>query len=193
MTRLLILLSIMLTFLCTNAEARSDRHHSQHRHHHFHRHHHHAHQPKVQAQPALFSWFQPAQFQSIQHSPVYKHYKEKVVKSPSNFAHQALAYSSQIISHPIGCPPRAYCGCGASIEAFGHSVRSLWLAANWFKFRRTPPSEGMAMVRPHHVAILKQHIQGSLWLVVDHNSGKHLSRIHVRDIRGYTIVNPHGR
>lgn len=101
------------------------------------------------------------------------------------------ATNTQILPHPAGCPARAFCGCGASIEAFGHSVRNLWLAANWFKFPRAAAASGMAMVRSHHVAILRQHIDGNLWLIADYNSGGHLSRLHVRSIAGYTIVNPH--
>jgi hypothetical protein len=127
----------------------------------------------------------------FQSTPVSKAHHGRY--TPRHLRHERVAYNSntQIIPHPAGCPSRAFCGCGASIEAFGHSIRSLWLVANWYKFPRTYPAPGAAMIRPHHVAILKQHIQGDLWLVVDHNSGGHKSRIHVRSISGYTIVNPH--
>jgi hypothetical protein len=30
------------------------------------------------------------------------------------------------------------------------------------------------------------------WLIRDYNSGGGLSRVHVRDVRGYVFVNPHG-
>jgi hypothetical protein len=30
------------------------------------------------------------------------------------------------------------------------------------------------------------------WLIRDYNSGGGLSRMHVRDLRGYIFVNPHG-
>ena len=30
------------------------------------------------------------------------------------------------------------------------------------------------------------------WLIRDYNSGGGLSRMHVRDVRGYIFVNPHG-
>jgi hypothetical protein len=40
------------------------------------------------------------------------------------------------------------------------------------------------------------YIEGSAgngqWLVHDYNSGGGLSRVHVRDVRGYVFVNPHG-
>jgi hypothetical protein len=102
------------------------------------------------------------------------------------------ADNKQQLPHPEGCPRTAFCGCGASMEAFGHNVRSLWLAANWYRFPRTSPAPGMAIVRPHHVAILKSHIEGSVWMVVDHNGGGHRSWLHARNISGYTVVNPHG-
>jgi hypothetical protein len=40
----------------------------------------------------------------------------------------------EIVQHPAGCPARLFCGCGASIEAFGHSVRDLWLVSSWYRF-----------------------------------------------------------
>src|SRR5688500_3899780 len=48
-----------------------------------------------------------------------------------------------IVSHPLGCPSRAFCGCGAAVRVFGAPIRSLWLAANWFKFPRAAPAAGM--------------------------------------------------
>jgi hypothetical protein len=100
--------------------------------------------------------------------------------------------SRQELPHPVGCPHTAFCGCGASIEAFGHTVRSLWLASNWYRFPRTSAAPGMAIVRPHHVAILKEHVQGNVWMVIDHNGGGHRSWLHPRSIAGYTVVDPHG-
>lgn len=46
------------------------------------------------------------------------------------------------------------CGCFASEHFFGHSVRDLWLARNWFKFPRTSPAPGTAAIFGHgyHVA-----------------------------------------
>jgi hypothetical protein len=99
---------------------------------------------------------------------------------------------AQIVSHPVGCPHRAFCGCGAALRVFGHNIRSLWLAANWFHFPRTAPAPGMVAVRRHHVFVLEQHLGGSTWLTYDANSGRHLTQIHARSISGYTIVNPRG-
>lgn len=98
----------------------------------------------------------------------------------------------QIVSHPAGCPARAFCGCGAAVRIFGRPIRNLWLARNWFKFPRANPAPGMAAVRRHHVFVLESHISGSTWLAYDANSGGRRTRIHPRSIAGWAIVNPHG-
>jgi hypothetical protein len=95
-----------------------------------------------------------------------------------------------IVSHPAGCPSRAFCGCGAAVRVFGSPVRSLWLAANWFRFPRAAPGAGMVAVRRHHVFVLEANLGGGLWQVFDANSGRGLTRIHARSLAGYTIVNP---
>jgi hypothetical protein len=96
-----------------------------------------------------------------------------------------------IVEHPIGCPWKAFCGCGAALRIFGHHVRSLWRASEWFKFPRTSPSPGMVAVRRHHVFVLEQHLGGDRWLAYDANSGGHRTRIHARSIAGYVIVDPY--
>ena len=107
--------------------------------------------------------------------------------------HNAAHYgASEIVAHPAGCPRSLFCGCGASVRIFGHSVRQLWLAANWFKFPRAVPAPGMAAVRRHHVFVLERPISGDVWLTYDANSGGHATRLHARSIVGYTIVNPTG-
>jgi hypothetical protein len=181
MSRIVILLSIVLTFLCTNAEARSHRHHSQHKHHHVH-HRHHAIQHKIQVQPNLFSWFQPAQYQPTQ-----------TVKRVKTTHHYYSDAATQVLPHPSGCPARAFCGCGVSLEVYGRPIKELFLAANWYKFPRTSPAPNTVGVARHHVFVLKQHISGSIWMVYDANAGRHLTLLHPRSISGYTIVNPHGR
>lgn len=93
---------------------------------------------------------------------------------------------------PTGCP-RRYCGCEASIYVFGRIKPELNLALNWKrKFPRATPAPGMAAARPGHVFILISHVEGDQWVVHDGNSGGGLTRRHVRSIRGYAIVNPHG-
>lgn len=105
--------------------------------------------------------------------------------------HKARAGGAGLyVAHPAGCPRRAFCGCGASVHVFGHSVRHLWLAANWFRFPAAAPAPGMAAVRRHHVFVLMSHVAGSTWLSYDANSGGHRTRIHSRSIRGYSIRNP---
>lgn len=100
---------------------------------------------------------------------------------------------TRFIPHPAGCPRVAFCACGASVEAFGKPIRELFLAINWKrKFPRAEAAPGMAAVRPGHVFILRRHIEGLVWEVVDHNSGGRRSRIHHRSIAGFTIVDPHG-
>ena len=109
----------------------------------------------------------------------------------SGFRHApAVSYSGRVVAHPEGCPWRQFCGCGASIRVFGRSIRSLWLAAAWFKFPRATPAPGMAAVRNHHVMVLESHVSGDVWTVYDANSGGHQTRVHQRSIAGYVIVNP---
>lgn len=98
--------------------------------------------------------------------------------------------SAEVVGHPAGCPRRAFCGCGASVEVFGHPIRNLWLAAAWFKFPRAAPAPGMVAVRRHHVFVLRSHIGGNTWLVFDANSGRGSTRVHSRSISGLAIVNP---
>lgn len=105
---------------------------------------------------------------------------------------QVYTDRAAIVPHPAGCPRRAFCGCGAAVRVFGAPVRSLWLAANWFKFPRAAPGPGMVAVRRHHVFVLEAHIGGDLWQVYDANSGGRQTRIHARSLAGYTIVNPRG-
>lgn len=102
------------------------------------------------------------------------------------------AAQAEIVSHPSGCPRRAFCGCGASVESFGRPIASLFTARSWLRFPRAEPSSGHAAVRAHHVFILREHISGSMWLVYDANSGGRQTRVHARSIAGFTIVNPHG-
>lgn len=100
--------------------------------------------------------------------------------------------STVVGGRPAGCP-HAFCGCEASLYVFGKIRPMLNVARNWrVMFPRTAPAPGMAAVRTHHVMILMSHVEGDRWLVHDGNSGHHLTREHVRSIRGYTIVDPHG-
>jgi hypothetical protein len=95
-------------------------------------------------------------------------------------------------SHPAGCPARAFCGCGVSERVFGHPVRSLWLAANWYRFPRTYAHAGAVAVRAHHVFYIEQAYGDGTALAYDPNSGGHLTRVHRVSLSGYAIVEPRG-
>ena len=106
---------------------------------------------------------------------------------------RAYSYDAgQIVAHPSGCPWSAFCGCGASAKVYGHPVRELYLASNWYLFPRTSPHAGAAAVWPHHVAILESGSDGGTALAYDANSGGHLTRIHRISLAGAAIVQPGG-
>lgn len=171
---------IILACLFFMAPAEARQHHKhQHRHH---VHHHHRIARVTKAPVAnVFDikgwWMQPA----ITYAP------QRAVASQRS---QAVAAHETIVAHPAGCPTRLFCGCGASVRVFGHSVRELWLAANWYKFPRTYPAPGAVAVRRHHVMVLEADLGGGVWQVYDANSGGHATRIHARSLAGYTIVQP---
>lgn len=115
-----------------------------------------------------------------------------VVDADGNRAY-AMADAGQIIgSRPSGCPHR-YCGCGLR-KYLGLEDARLNLASNWARlFPREPgPRAGVAAVRSGHVMYIEGSAGNGQWLVRDYNSGGGLSRVHVRDVRGYVFVNPHG-
>lgn len=101
----------------------------------------------------------------------------------------------QILPHPAGCPRRAFCGCGAALERFGRHVRELWLAANWLRFPRVPrglEAPGHAAARRGHVFLIKEVLGNGLVLAYDANSGGRRTRLHVRSLAGFTVVDPSG-
>ena len=100
---------------------------------------------------------------------------------------------TSIGGRPAGCP-HAYCGCGLR-KYLGLADKRLNLASNWarlFPHEATPRAE-LAAVRNHHVMYIEASAGDGLWLIRDYNSGGGLSRVHVRDVRGYVFVNPHAR
>jgi hypothetical protein len=105
----------------------------------------------------------------------------------------AMADSAQIIGgRPSGCP-HSYCGCGLRKYLGLEDVR-LNLASNWARLfpREAGPRAGLAAVRSGHVMYIEGSAGNGQWLVRDYNSGGGLSRVHVRDVRGYVFVNPRG-
>ena len=103
-----------------------------------------------------------------------------------------LQRGATILPHPPGCPRRAFCGCGAAVEVFGRPIRSLWLAARWLDFPRASPAPGMVAARRGHVFVIKQVLGNGQVLAYDANSGGRRTRLHVRSLTGFAVVNPHG-
>jgi hypothetical protein len=115
-----------------------------------------------------------------------------VVDAAGNRAY-AMAETAQIIgTRPSGCP-HSYCGCGLRKYLGLEDVR-LNLASNWARLfpREAGPRAGLAAVRSGHVMYIEGSAGNGQWLVRDYNSGGGLSRVHVRDVRGYVFVNPRG-
>jgi len=115
-----------------------------------------------------------------------------VVAAIGNRAY-AMADAAQIIgTRPSGCP-HSYCGCGLR-KYLGLEDTRLNLASNWARLfpRESGPRAGLAAVRSGHVMYIEGSADNGQWLVRNYNSGGGLSRVHVRDVRGYVFVNPHG-
>ena len=115
-----------------------------------------------------------------------------VVDAAGNRAY-AMADAAQIIGgRPSDCP-HSYCGCGLR-KYLGLEDKRLNLASNWARLfpREAGPRAGLAAVRSGHVMYIEGSAGNGQWLVRDYNSGGGLSRVHVRDVRGYVFVNPHG-
>jgi len=111
---------------------------------------------------------------------------------PPETARSFLQRGATILPHPIGCPQKAFCGCGAAVEVFGRPIRSLWLAVNWLRFPRVAPAPGMVAARRGHVFVIKQVLGGGRVLAYDANSGRGRTHLHVRSLAGFVVVNPHG-
>lgn len=183
-----ILLAVPLMLTATNADAK--------------RHHHRHHTPQSGSFVASDAWdanANPAYSapRAQRAAGGYRAYAslEPVSYPQSKRTHQRASNElgeNVLHGRPSGCPHR-YCGCEASIYLFGSIRKELNLASNWYrKFPAASPAPGMAAARSGHVMVLVRHISGSEWLVHDGNSGYGMTREHVRSIRGYRIVNPHG-
>jgi hypothetical protein len=105
-------------------------------------------------------------------------------------AHAGEAVAAQILPHPAGCPRRAFCGCGAAVRVFGAPIRSLWLARAWFKFPPAAPAPGMVAVRRHHVYVIEAVVSPGRVIAYDANSGRGLTRRHVRSLAGFSVRDP---
>lgn len=118
--------------------------------------------------------------------------RSPIVSARGDVSIRSYINGATILPHPAGCPRRAFCGCGAAVEVFGRPVRSLWLAANWLAFPRTSPAPGMVAARRGHVFVIKEVLGGGKVLAYDANSGGRRTRLHVRSLAGFAVVNPHG-
>jgi hypothetical protein len=127
------------------------------------------------------------QVQQSRHSQRTHHHRVAVRTQVNGAGRQAQILGGR----PAGCPQR-YCACALAIKLFGRLRPELHLAANWLrKFPRTSPGPMMVAARSGHVMQLLEHSSGDKWKVWDANSGKGLTRIHIRSIRGFAVVNPH--
>jgi hypothetical protein len=79
-------------------------------------------------------------------------------------------------------------------QYLGLADTRLNLASNWARLlpHAAGPAPGLAAVRSGHVMYIEAAAGNSQWLIRDYNSGGGLSRLHVRDVRGYTFVSPRG-
>ena len=99
--------------------------------------------------------------------------------------------AGHIVSHPAGCPPSQFCGCGVSVRVFGHPVRSLWPVAAWYRFPRATAAPGtVAIFGRYHVAYIEEVFGDGTALLFDPNSGGGATRVHRRSLSGLYIVRP---
>lgn len=115
----------------------------------------------------------------------------QAVDDSGNRAYALADQGTVIGARPEGCP-HAYCGCGLR-KYLGLADVRLNLASNWARLfpHEAAPRPGLAAVRSGHVMYIEASA-GNGWLIRDYNSGGGLSRLHVRDLRGYVFVNPRG-
>lgn len=113
----------------------------------------------------------------------------KITRHKGKRVASARGRDAKFVAHPVGCPRRSFCGCGVA-RHFGIQDRSLWLAVNWLRFPRATPAPGMVAARRGHVFAILRVIAPGRVLAYDPNSGGHRTRVWVRSIAGFTIVNP---
>lgn len=70
---------------------------------------------------------------------------------------------------------------------------AVWASTEWLRrFPRTSSAPGMVAARRGHVFVIKQGLGGGKVLAYDANSGGRRTRLHVRSLAGFAVVNPHG-
>ena len=81
---------------------------------------------------------------------------------PAIVVRSALSAACHLASS-LGGP----CGCFASEQVFGHSVRDLWLADAWLKFPRTTAHSGAVAIWPHRHVAMVGDVKGGLFVAHD--------------------------
>ncbi len=121
--------------------------------------------------------------------------------NPVEITRQRASYGETVIGGRSGsclnfvATRRLWCGCGSADEVGLDNSDGFWnLAANWFTLPRSEPGYNKAVVRRGHVAILKSHVTGTIWMAFDPNSGGQLARLHEIDLRWFrAVVDPAGQ
>ncbi len=136
-------------------------------------------------------WYQPTPFSEHRsYWDNHRHHSQRQRSGKRAHAYAAQStkryinvHSETLAGRPAVCPPRAWCGCWASIQRFGHSVRELWLARAWAS-AGTPATHKTANVAvfAHHVGFIKAH-RGDQILLLSGNDG-HAVRERWRSARG---------
>ena len=180
---------LLLGFFTHSAEASHSKRHDGHSHHYSYRHHPHHHYRHRLAEQREERCTLTNDGRRI--CSTAQQTSRVVVSTPNISPRLHSTEAGQIIgSRPAGCP-HAYCGCGLR-KYLGLTDTRLNLARNWARlFPREPSARaGLAAVRNHHVMYVQASAGDGRWLVRDYNSGGGVSRLHVRDVRGYVFVNP---
>jgi hypothetical protein len=180
MTRIVVLLSIILTFCTTAAEAR---------HRHTSHHHHYKHRVQV-AKTTNFTFgcsiFTPCSYQrslsprNVRVNPQWGDFTAPALRVAHAWRHhrshvqQASYTSGQVVgSRPSDCYGIPWCGCFLR-HYFGIADKSLNLARAWASVGSNAggPSVGVVVVWRHHVGkIVGQDARGN-WIVLSGNSGR---------------------
>lgn len=135
----------------------------------------------------------PTDSQALTYCPSDQTYRQTCGQAGNRLqSHRTASGVGVIGGRPAGCPHR-YCGCAVSLKVFGRQVDGLNLAANWKRrFPRAHPGPGMVAARSGHVFLIVSMIDADTALAYDPNSGGGKTRIHPRELRGYTVVDPNG-
>jgi hypothetical protein len=187
--RILIVATVAATISFNVSPAEARRHH----HHHHYRHHHYAKHPHIRNDVA--SHCTPnndGKLVCAGNDAGVVTTVRRGARYTSSVAHEVADRVQRIVAHPAGCPRTLFCGCGVSVRVWGHPVRKYYLAANYRAFPSAQPGSGMVAWRWGHAVYIESYIGGPkrLALVYDPNSGHHQTRVHVRSLNGFHVVNP---